>query len=221
MMPLTAKTPKPLLKVNGKSIIDYVFDSFTPEIDEVIVVVKYLGSQIKDHLGKIYRGRKVKYALGSDKGTAYSFIAAKKYLKNERFLFVYGDEIPDKTDVAKILLKIFKKDLSILTFKSKNPQANGIAYLRKDGSIRRIVEKPRYPKSNLAVDGVMVLNTDIFDYTPGKIKGEYYFSSLLDSFIRKHKVFPVKAKNFIGDITAPDDLIRAGKIIAARYNGKN
>lgn len=217
MMPLTAKTPKPLLKVNKKPIIDYVFDSFPKEIDEAVVAVKYLGNQIKKNLGKKYKHINIKYAEGSDKGTAYSFLAVKKYLKNERFLFVYGDEIPDKTDVANCL----KKDLSLLTFKSKNSQANGIAYLRKDGSIRRIVEKPRYPKSNLAVDGVMVLNTDIFDYTPEKIKGEYYFSSLLDSFIRKHKVFPIKAKNFIGDITRPDDLIRAGKIIAARYNGKN
>jgi NDP-sugar pyrophosphorylase family protein len=217
MRPLTLKTPKPLLKVNGKPIIDYVLDSFPAEITEVIIVVKYLGNKIKKHVGIKNRGRKIKYVLGSDRGTAYSFIAAKKYLKNERFLFVYGDEIPNKTDVISCL----KKDLSILTFKSKNPQANGIAYLRKDGSIKRIIEKPKNPKSNLATDGVMVLNTDIFRYKPEKIKNEYYFSTMLGSFVQDHKVFPIKAIDFIGDITAPSDLIRAGKIISARYNKKN
>ncbi|MCX6704105.1 MAG: nucleotidyltransferase family protein [Candidatus Woesebacteria bacterium] len=217
MRPLTLKTPKPLLKVNGKPIIDYALESFPPEITEVIIAVKYLGSKIRRHVGKKNRGMIVRYVLGSDKGTAYSFMAAKKYLKNERFLFVYGDEIPDKTDVANCL----KKDLSILTFKSKNPQVNGIAYLSKDGSIRKIVEKPKSSKSNLGVDGVMVLNTDIFKYMPKLSRGEFYLSTMVGLFVRSHKVFPVKAKNFIGDIASPADLIRTGKILLARYNKKN
>jgi len=123
MMPLTTSTPKPLLKINGKPIIDYVLESFPPEITEVIIAVKYLGSKIKKYVGKKKRGMTIKYVLGSDKGTAYSFMAAKKYLKNERFLFVYGDEMPNPVDLKNCL----KRELSILTFKSKNPQANGIA----------------------------------------------------------------------------------------------
>jgi len=217
MMPLTTKTPKPLLKVNGKTLIDYVLNSLPSEITEVIIAVKYLGTKIKKHVGKKNSGMIIRYVAGSDKGTAYSFLAAKKYLKNERFLFVYGDEIPDKTDISNCL----KKDLSILTFKSKNPQVNGIAYLSKDGSIKKIIEKPKNSKSNLGVDGVMVINTDIFKNIPKLSHGELYFSTMVGLFVRSHKVFPVKAKNFIGDITSPADLIRAGKIISARYNGKN
>ncbi len=213
MRPLTLKTPKPLLKVNGKSIIDYVLESFGPEIDEVIIVVKYLGAQIKKHIGKKNLGMRIRYVLGSDEGSAYSFMAAGKYLDSERFLFVYGDEIPNPLDVKKCLAK----DLSILTFKSQNPQANGIAYLRKDGTIRRIIEKPKKPKSNLGIDGVMVLNTDIFTYSPALIKGEYYFSTMVGSFVRDHKVYPVKARNFIGDLSAPHDLIRVGNILKARH----
>ena len=213
MRPLTLKTPKPLLKVNGTPIIDYVLESFPPEIDEVIVVVKYLGGQIKSHIGKKNRGKKIRYVLGSDKGNAYSFMAANKYLDNERFLFVYGDEIPDPRDVKNCLTR----DLSVLVFKSQNPEANGIAYLRKDGTIGRIVEKPKKPRSDDAVDGVMVLNTDIFSYTPAFTKGEYYFSSMVGSFVRDHKVFSINARDFIGDITTPHDLVRVGKILRARH----
>src|SRR3989344_9620708 len=213
MRPLTLKIPKPLLTVNGKPIIDYVLESFPPELDEVIIVVKYLGTQIKKYIGTRNRGRSVKYIRGSDQGSAYSFLAVKKHLANERFLFVYGDEIPNPNDVKKCLAK----DLSILTFTSQNPQANGIAYLRRDGTIRRIIEKPKHPASNLAVDGVMVLNTDIFTYSPALIKGEYYFSTMVGSFVRDHKVYPVKARNFIGDLSAPHDLIRVGNILKARH----
>ena len=217
MRPLTLKNPKPLLKVNKKAIIDYTLEALPPEITEVIIAVRYLRSKIKKHVGTKNRGRTVKYVLGSDKGTAYSFLAAKKYLKNERFLFVYGDEIPNKADIAGCL----KNDLSILTFKSKNTQANGIAYLRRDGSIKKIVEKPKKSSSRIGVDGVMVLNTDIFKYVPKLASGEFYLSTMVGMFVQKHKVFPIKARNFIGDISTPDDLIRAGKIIAARYNGEN
>ena len=212
MRPLTLNTPKPLLKVNGKPIIDYVLESFTPEIDEVIIVVKYLGLQIKKYIGKKYRRMRVRYVLGSDSGTAYSFMAAKIYLKQERFLFVYGDEIPNSIDVKNCLAH----DLSILTFETQNPKANGIAYLKKDGTIERIVERPKNPKPSLAVDGVMALNTDIFNYIPQQQKGEYYFSAMVGLFCRDHKVFPVMARDFVGDLTSSQDLARVGNIIRAR-----
>lgn len=216
MMPLTLKTPKPLLKVNGKPIIEYVLESFPPEIEEVIIAIRYRGEQIKKHIGKKNRHMKIRYVLGSHKGTAYSFLAAKKYLKNERFLVVYGDDLPHSVDIKNCLAK----DLSILVYKPKNPSACGMAYLRKDGTIRRIIEKPKKPKSNLAVSGLMVLNTDIFDYTPSLAKGEFYFSLLADSFAHNHKVFPVNTKNFIGEINTPGDLIRAGNILKAREKTK-
>ena len=105
-------------------------------------------------------------------------------------------------------------DLSILSFESKNPQAHGIAYLRKDGSIRKIIEKPEISKSNLGVNGLMVLNTDIFKYAPNLTGDEFYLSTMIGLFARDHKVFPIMANNFIGDITSPNDLVRAGKLLA-------
>lgn len=53
MRPLTLTTPKPLLEVKGKKVIGYVFDALPEEVDEVVIVVKYLGDEIKDHLVKM------------------------------------------------------------------------------------------------------------------------------------------------------------------------
>jgi GTP:adenosylcobinamide-phosphate guanylyltransferase len=112
MRPLTLDRPKPLLEINGKAIIDYVLEALPEEINEVIIAVNYKGEQIKKHIGKENRGKKIKYVQGSDMGNVYSFLATGKYLKNERFLLVYGDEIPNPINVKKCL----EKDLSILTF---------------------------------------------------------------------------------------------------------
>jgi glucose-1-phosphate thymidylyltransferase len=129
MMPLTANTPKPLLKVNDKPIINYVLESLPDEIDEIIVVVKYLGDQIREHIGKKYGNKKVKYVEGSDKGNAYSFLATEPHLKDERFLLIYGDETPSKEDVKNCLTE----DLSILLFKCRGVwKRDGVMVLNTD-----------------------------------------------------------------------------------------
>src|SRR3990167_1526948 len=115
MRPLSLLTPKPLLRVNGKPIIEYALEALPREVDEVIIAVKYLGQQIKKHIGKEYKGRKIRYVLGSEKGTAYSFLAAEKHLKNERFLIMYGDDIPHPEDIKNCLAN----ELSILVYKPK------------------------------------------------------------------------------------------------------
>ncbi len=175
MKPLTLTTPKPLLKVNGKCLIDHVLDSLPKEIDEIIIVVDYFGNQIKSHVGTKSRGKKVKYVQGSDKGNAYSFLATRKYLKNERFLLIYGDEIPNLGNVERCL----KENLSILTFK------------------HRVDKLTRY-------DGVMVLNTDIFMC---KIADEFS-STMLREFVKHHEVSLIKAKDFVGELNTPADLVR-------------
>ena len=122
---------------------------------------------------------KIKYVTGSDKGNAYSFLATEKYLKDERFLLMYGDEIPNPSDVEECL----EKDLSILTF---------------DGGI---------------YNGVMVLNTDIFEHelTDG------LFRTLVEEFVKDHKVSFIEARNFVGGINTPSDLARVERELDKIY----
>ena len=74
MRPLTLKTPKPLLKVKGKAIIDYVLDSLPADINEIIIVIKYLGDQIVRHVNKKYWKKSITFVQGSDEGNVYSFL---------------------------------------------------------------------------------------------------------------------------------------------------
>ncbi len=133
---LTWSKPKPLLEIREEPLIDHILESLPSEVDEVIIVVDYLGDQIKDYVSrkKYVNSRdkflKIKFTQGSDVGNAYSFMATRKYLKDERFLLIYGDEIPTGNNMKKCL----DKPLSILVY------GDGI------------------------YDGVMVLNTDIFGY---------------------------------------------------------
>ena len=210
MRPLTLTVPKSLLKIKGRPVLDYVFDALPPEIDEVIVVVRHLGEQIKNYLGENYRGRKIAFVEGSDKGTAYSFLATKPVIGKEEFLVLYGDEFPNPEDVCNCLAA----GLSVITFESNNPKLHGMASLRPDGTLEAVVEKPEIFESRTAVGGLMVLNDAIFKYQPyPNQKREYYLTSLLNQFVKEHRVVCIPSKNFIGDITAPQDLDRVENLI--------
>lgn len=215
MRPLTLKTPKPLIRVGGKTVLDHIFETLPPEIDEAIIAVKYLGEQIKEYCGKVFHGRPVTYVDGSEKGTAYSFLAAKPHLRDESFLFVYGDELPRSEDIKNCL----SYPLSILCWEVDDPWNHGIAVLRPDGTIAEIEEKPAHPKSRLLSDGVMVLNSKIFSYAPEKgAKGEFNFTDMLNHFVKEEKVKAVISKAPAGGFSTPADIERIENILIKRNN---
>lgn len=210
MRPLTLTTPKPLLKVVGKTLLDYIFEALPVEISEVVIVTKYLGEQIRSYCGQVFHGRPIRYADGSDLGTAFSFLAAKPFITSGRFLFLYGDEFPDQDDIKACL----EYPASILCWEMPDPWNHGVAMLREDGTISEIVEKPERPTTNLIADGVMVLNEKIFSYQPEKkSNGEYYFTSMVNRFVHNERVMAVKSQQKIGGITTPADINRVEKLL--------
>ena len=171
MLPLTLTLPKPLLLIGGKTVLDYIFGAFPEEITEAVMVVRYLGEKIKAHCGEVFHGRPVRYAEGSEKGNAFSFLAAKPYVdKNERVMVLYADEIPSAENMKKCL----SHEYSWLCKETARPKAAGVVKLRADGTIEEIVEKSENPPSHLAAIGLMVLPGKVFYYEPVRnLNGEY------------------------------------------------
>src|SRR5580693_4802604 len=50
LRPHTLTTPKPLLPVQGRPILDWALGALPPRVDRVLVVVNYLGEQIEAYL---------------------------------------------------------------------------------------------------------------------------------------------------------------------------
>ena len=192
MRPLTLNTPKPLLIFADKTLLDHVFDSLPPEVDEALVVVKYLGDKVKSYLGSEYKGRKIKYVDGSEKGNASSFLACYPYLKNEgRFLVIHGDEPQRKEEIEECL----RYPYSCVCAEFDESKLSGVATIGQDGRILEIVEKPEKPKSRFVAMGTMVVDKDIFKYKPIKhANGEFYFSSMMDQFSKDHHVQMVSGR---------------------------
>lgn len=103
LQPLTLTTPKPLIEVRGKPIIERIFESLPEEIEGVILVVEHLQEKIRNHLGNEFAGRKIFYVeQGEMKGTFGALFSAKEFL-TEDFLVLNGDDLNTKEELSKFM----------------------------------------------------------------------------------------------------------------------
>lgn len=211
MQPLTLKTPKPMLKIHGKPLLEYLLESLPKEIDEIIVVVGYLGDQIKKHFGGDFQGKKIRYVEQKEKlGTWKALELCKSLLGKGNFLLLYADDLHSPLSLQRC---IKRGSMCVLLEKAPNPERFGVVILNPDKSVKEIEEKPKHPKSNLISCGPYVLNEKIFDYPPEKHEnGEYYIPESVSQMAKDYKVYGVESDWWL-PIGYPEDLKSAEEFL--------
>jgi bifunctional UDP-N-acetylglucosamine pyrophosphorylase/glucosamine-1-phosphate N-acetyltransferase len=206
---LTKGTPKPLIKVAGKNLIEHKLDALPSEIDEVILVVGYLGDQIKNYFGDSYNGRKITYVEQGDlKGTASALWQAKDILR-ERFIVMMGDDIYGAEDIRHCL----ENDWSILTQRVDVSKLGAKVIVDEKGSIEDIQEKTEVKEGDLNNAGMYVLGHEIFEYPLVPIgDGEYGLPQTVVLASKDHEIKMVEAENWL-QVTSPDDVERTEKFL--------
>lgn len=95
MRPLTDTTPKPLLRIRGRCLIEYHLEHLVAEgFTEIVINHAYLGEQIEQTLGDGQRyGAKISYSAEGETmlGTGGGIFHALPLLGNDPFLVVNGD----------------------------------------------------------------------------------------------------------------------------------
>lgn len=153
LRPHTYTQPKALIPVAGKRILDFIIDPLLElGLNEFVFVVGYLGEKIKDHVGKKYPRIKAHFTVQADRlGVGHAIWTTKEFIKsNEEILIVLGDTIV-KTDLSEVL-KSSKSSLGVR--KVDDPRDFGVVEFDAHGKITGAVEKPKFPKSNMALVGV-------------------------------------------------------------------
>lgn len=211
MRPLTIDNPKPLLKIAGKPLIEHIIGALPSEIDELILVVGYLGEKIRNYCGDEFFGRPVTYVWQEKKlGTAYALKPCELHLNRERFLMLYADDLHGKNGIGECL----EHDRALLIAEHDEPRRFGVVTVNDDWTVREIVEKPESPATNLVSTGAMVLDQNIFKYEPNlHPNGEYYLTSMFDKMLKDYKVVAVKTDHWF-PVAAPADLERGEKFLS-------
>ena len=117
MRPLTYKTPKPMLLVKGKPLLEWTIGFLPDKVDEVIIIVNYLADQIKNYFGGEWKGKKIKYITQKElNGTGGALHTCKDLVKG-KFLVVMGDDLYYKKDLEDMI----KEQLAILAQEVNDP----------------------------------------------------------------------------------------------------
>jgi UDP-N-acetylglucosamine diphosphorylase / glucose-1-phosphate thymidylyltransferase / UDP-N-acetylgalactosamine diphosphorylase / glucosamine-1-phosphate N-acetyltransferase / galactosamine-1-phosphate N-acetyltransferase len=214
LRPLTDNTPKPLVQVAGKTLLDHVVESLPSAVKELIIVTGYLEEQIKEHCGKEFHGRKVKYVTQVEqKGTGHALWLCKEHIKG-RFLFMFADDLHGVQDIARATS--FTR--SMLTLTTSTPERFGIVVRHPDGTLAEMIEKPAQPPSNMASTGVFVLDEHIFEFEPKvQMNGEFYHTDMVREYAKKYPIAVVEQTVWI-PIGYPEDVEKAEKLLAVRSN---
>lgn len=81
---LTDSTPKVLLEVAGKTLLEHKLGILPMDIDEVILVVGHLGEMVRRHIGSQFNGRTIRYVeQPAPLGTADALWRAKHMLSGK------------------------------------------------------------------------------------------------------------------------------------------
>lgn len=187
--PITITTPKPLLKILDKTLIEHSLDQLAGIVEEVIIVVGYKKEQIIDYLGEDYKGIKLKYAeQKQQRGTAHALLAAQEFIDN-KFLLLNGDDLYSKLDIEKLL----EHDYGMLAKKTDNPSKFGVLLLEQEDYLKKIVEKPKEFVSDLVNIGCFILDKEIFKVIEKLDKSERGEYELTDAVTLLDKVKVVEA----------------------------
>jgi len=153
LRPHTYTQPKPLLPVAGKPIISFIIDQLVEiGIKDYVFVIGYLGDKIMNYIEENHQNINREYVKQPQRlGLGHAvWTAREQFAKEDELFIVLGDTIFD-VDLKQML----DKPNSVLGIKKvDDPRNFGVAEMDEDGNVVRVVEKPKIPKSNMALVGL-------------------------------------------------------------------
>jgi len=216
LRPMTLTTPKPLLTIEGKAIIDYNVEALARAgVDEVVVSTAYLAEQLDAHFSTPVAGIDVK-TIREDKprGTIGALADALPMLTNDTVLVMNSDLLTDiSLDEMYIRHRDEEADITVAAI----PYTVSVPYaiLSTEGSrITALQEKPTY--SLYANGGIYMISKDVAAMVPADRR--YDATDLIEDVIAKGmKVvyFPINGTWI--DVGTPADFRHAADIM--KYHG--
>ena len=200
LQPHTLTTPKPLLPVQGRPILDWIIGALPP-VDRLIVVVNYLAEQIEGYLRtQTHIKNWATVRQTEPRGTGDALMACKGQAKSDSVMVLNGDDLIGRADLAALAAV----PAGILVHPVEKPDAFGIVFPNPDGTLKEIREKPKgLPAPQLANIGGYVFPKAVFDLTlPLSPRGEYEITDAVAQLAERAPFHVVKSNYWlpIGDI---------------------
>src|SRR3954471_1749001 len=137
LRPHTEATPKPLLPVQGRPILDWIIGALPP-VDRLVVVVNYLAEQIEAYLAKQAHVRNwTTVRQAEPRGTGDALMSCKGAVASDRVMVLNGDDLMGRADLARLAAV----PMGILARPVMEPEHYGIIFQNEDGTLKQVAEK--------------------------------------------------------------------------------
>jgi len=210
LRPITDTTPKCLVEVDGRPLLDIWLDAFAKAgIQEVLVNAHHLAGLVAAHVAErtlppVVRLSHEPVLLGS----AGTLLANRDFVADDdMFLVVNADNLTD-FDLG-VLIDAHRADATIATltvFRAPRPSECGIVDV-VDGRVVGFAEKPAEPRSDLANAGMYAFHPKVLDEIPEPLPRDIGFD-LLPRLVGRAQALAIDDCYFL-DIGTPAALERA------------
>jgi glucose-1-phosphate thymidylyltransferase len=217
-----------MLPVANKPILFYGLESIRDAgVKEIGIILGPMNEPIKESIGDGSKfGVKVTYLDQPEpKGLAHAVLVAEDFLGDEPFVMYLGDNLLRKG--IKYLVDDFRNsqyDAMVVLTRVKDPGLFGVAEVGK-GKLLRVVEKPKQPKSDLAITGIYMFTNPIFDVIKRlkpSWRNELEITDAIQMLLDEgHTVGYRMVDGWWKDTGKPEDLLEANHLILSDLNANN
>jgi len=221
LRPLTHTSAKQLVPVANKPVLFYAIESIVAAgIEEIGIIVGDTRSEIRAAVGDGARfGARVTYIeQDAPLGLAHAVMISESFLGDSPFVMYLGDNLIAGGITG--LVDEFRAlgcNSEILLAQVPNPEQFGVAELTAEGKVHRLVEKPKEPQSDLALVGVYMFDSSIFESVrriKPSARGELEITDAIQDLIdRGLDVHPHIVRGWWKDTGKLDDMLEANRIV--------
>jgi glucose-1-phosphate thymidylyltransferase len=228
LRPITYTSAKQLVPVANKPVLFYGIEAIVAAgIRDIGIIVGDTKDEIMAAVGDGSRlGARVTYIpQEAPLGLAHAVKIAEPFLGDEPFVMYLGDNLI-AGGITSLVEEFRRGDCNamILLAEVPNPQQFGVAELAPGGAVRRLIEKPAEPPSNLALVGVYMFDRHIFAsvnrIAPSR-RGELEITDAIQDLIdRKLVVHPHRVVGWWKDTGKLEDMLEANHIVLDRIEDR-
>jgi glucose-1-phosphate thymidylyltransferase len=221
LQPITHTSAKQLVPVANKPVLFYGIEAMVAAgIEEIgIIIAPETGDEIREVTGDGSKfGAKITYLPQAEPlGLAHAVLTAEDFIGEAPFIMYLGDNLLRDGIVS--LAEQFQSsnpDALILLTKVPDPEHYGVAEL-EDGKVVALAEKPAEPKTDLALVGVYMFTSTIFDAAKAiepSPRGELEITDAIQYLVDQGKnVEPHLVDGWWKDTGRLEDMLQANRLV--------
>jgi glucose-1-phosphate thymidylyltransferase len=229
LQPITHTSAKQLVPVANKPVLFYGIEAMVDAgIEEIgIIIAPETGDEIREVTGDGSKfGAKITYLPQAEPlGLAHAVLTAEDFIGGSPFIMYLGDNLLRDGIVS--LAEQFQSsnpDALILLTKVPDPEHYGVAEL-EDGKVVALAEKPAEPKTDLALVGVYMFTSQIFDAAKAiepSPRGELEITDAIQYLVDQGKnVEPHLVDGWWKDTGRLEDMLQANRLVLEDLQSEN